>query len=194
MNYHLFATLFLAQVTEPVGVPGWVPVVIGVILLLLFWWGLNRNAIPQGPAVHADGHHEDGHHGDGHQEDDDAPQLHSEPHGAHHDHPAEVVEAAAPAEALMESQATAVSLTPDNLKIIEGIGPKIEAVLHDVGIRTFAELAAATVSQLEQIVREDAGIRIAFPDTWPEQASLAAAGDWVRLEQLQDELRGGRRE
>jgi predicted flap endonuclease-1-like 5' DNA nuclease len=184
MNYHLFATLFLAQVTEPVGVPGWVPVVIGVILLLLFWWGLNRNAIPQGPAVHADGHHEDDH----------APQLHSEPHGAHHDHPAELVEAATPAEALVASRATAVSLTPDDLKIIEGIGPKIEAILHDAGIRTFAQLAAATVNQLEQIVREDAGIRLAFPDTWPEQASLAAAGDWARLEQLQEELRGGRRE
>jgi predicted flap endonuclease-1-like 5' DNA nuclease len=194
MNYLLLTILFLAETTEPVGVPGWVPVVIGVILLLLFWWGLNRNAIPQGPAVHADDHHGDSHHEDGHHEDDHVPQLHSEPHGAHHDHPTELVGTAAPAEALMAGRETAVAITPDDLKIIEGIGPKIEGILQDAGIRTFAELAAASVSQLEQIVREDAGIRIAFPDTWPEQAALAAAGEWSRLEQLQDELKGGRRE
>ncbi len=83
---------------------------------------------------------------------------------------------------------------PDDLKIVEGIGPKIEGILHNAGIQTFAQLAAASVSQLEQIVREDAGIRIAFPDTWPEQARLAAAGNWDALETLQEELKGGRRE
>lgn len=83
---------------------------------------------------------------------------------------------------------------PDDLKIVEGIGPKIEGILHNAGIQTFAQLAAANVSQLEQIVREDAGIRIAFPDTWPEQARLAAAGNWEALEKLQEELKGGRSE
>lgn len=88
-------------------------------------------------------------------------------------------------------EATAVS--PDDLKKIEGIGPKIEGILHDAGIQTFAQLAAADVAHLEQIVREDAGIRIAFPDTWPEQARLAHEGRWEALEALQDELKGGRR-
>jgi predicted flap endonuclease-1-like 5' DNA nuclease len=85
-------------------------------------------------------------------------------------------------------------VVPDDLKIVEGIGPKIEGILHAAGIKTFAQLAAAEVSQLEKIVREDAGIRIAFPDTWPEQAKLAAAGLWDALEKLQDDLKGGRRE
>ena len=31
------------------------------------------------------------------------------------------------------------------------------------------------------------------PSTWPEQASLAAAGEWDALQALQDELKGGRR-
>lgn len=82
---------------------------------------------------------------------------------------------------------------PDNLKIVEGIGPKIEGILHAAGIKTFAQLAAATVPHLEKVVREDAGIRVAFPDTWPEQAKLAADGAWDALEKLQDELKGGRR-
>ena len=41
MNYLLLATLFLQEGgTEPVGVPSLVPIAIGVILLLLFIWGL----------------------------------------------------------------------------------------------------------------------------------------------------------
>ncbi|MAT98234.1 MAG: hypothetical protein CL608_13900 [Anaerolineaceae bacterium] len=173
MNYLLFAATIMAQ-TEPVGVPALVPIVIAVILLLLFWWGLSRNSIPQGAVEHA-------------------PEDHHDNHEDHHD---VAVEMAAPASmpseaAEMEAvRTTAVNL--DDLKIIEGIGPKIEGILHDAGINTFAELAAASVSQLEKIVREDAGIRIAFPDTWPKQAQLAADGQWTELEQLQDELKGGR--
>lgn len=103
-----------------------------------------------------------------------------------------VSEPAPAAMALVDEEPAPV--VPDDLKIVEGIGPKIEVILHDAGIKTFAQLAAAEVSQLEKIVREDAGIRIAFPDTWPEQARLAAHGAWDALEKLQDELKGGRRE
>lgn len=180
MNYLRLATIFLQEGgTDPVGVPVLVPIAIGIILLLLFLWGLNRNNIPQGEPDHADDHHE--------------PQLHSEPHTEteHHEPaPAELVDEPA-------SRSTAVPVTepakPDDLKIVEGIGPKIEGILHAAGIKTFAELATTSVDKLEKIVREDAGIRVAFPDTWPEQAKLAAAGEWEALEKLQDDLKGGRR-
>jgi hypothetical protein len=36
-------------------------------------------------------------------------------------------------------------------------------------------------------------LRLADPTTWPEQAALAAQGEWEALAQLQDELKGGRR-
>jgi predicted flap endonuclease-1-like 5' DNA nuclease len=81
---------------------------------------------------------------------------------------------------------------PDNLQLIEGIGPKISKVLENVGITTFAQLAGAEVGHLEHVLSE-AGMTLANPSTWPEQASLAAAGDWEALEVLQDELKGGRR-
>jgi predicted flap endonuclease-1-like 5' DNA nuclease len=81
---------------------------------------------------------------------------------------------------------------PDDLTRIEGIGPKISSLLQAAGIMTFAQLAAAEVDRLDHIVR-DAGITIADPGTWPEQARLAAAGEWRALEVLQDELKGGRR-
>jgi len=84
-------------------------------------------------------------------------------------------------------------LEPDDLGRIEGIGPKISGVLQEAGIMTFAQLAAADASTLEQIL-DQAGIRLAYPETWPEQARLAAAGEWDALQKLQDELKGGRRE
>ena len=84
-------------------------------------------------------------------------------------------------------------IIPDNLRKIEGIGPKIAGILNDDGIFTFTQLAAATVPHLEKVVRVDAGIRIAYPDTWPEQAQFAADGKWDELDALQDSLKGGRR-
>ncbi len=80
----------------------------------------------------------------------------------------------------------------DDLKRIEGIGPKISSVLQDAGIATYSQLAATDVDRLRQILT-DSGIRLANPDTWPEQAHLAAAGDWDALNNLQGQLKGGRR-
>jgi len=81
---------------------------------------------------------------------------------------------------------------PDDLKRIEGIGPKISSVLQERGVLTFAQLAALQVEALRKILDEE-GIRIADPSTWPEQAELAAAARWEDLESLQDKLQGGRR-
>ena len=80
----------------------------------------------------------------------------------------------------------------ENLQRVEGIGPKIASVLAGAGITTFAQLAQAEVSRLRQIL-EGAGIRLADPSTWPEQAALAAAGDWEGLKTLRGQLKGGRR-
>ena len=82
----------------------------------------------------------------------------------------------------------------DNLKKIEGIGPKIEKLLKDKGIDTFKALAEADQRVLKETLRE-AGSRFNRhdPTTWPEQAALAAAGEWDKLAGLQEELKGGRR-
>ncbi|VAW43301.1 hypothetical protein MNBD_CHLOROFLEXI01-3559, partial [hydrothermal vent metagenome] len=89
MDFLIVANVLFAQGTEPVGVPGWIPIAIGAILLLLFWWGLTRNSIPQG-----------------HVEQD-----------AHHD----MAETAVP----VLTKAVTPPAAPDDLKKIEGIGPKI---------------------------------------------------------------------
>ena len=83
----------------------------------------------------------------------------------------------------------------DDLQRIEGIGPKLASVLEEAGILTFDALADTEVGRLEQILREADPrlLRLARPNTWPEQAALAAAGDWEALEALQKELKAGRR-
>lgn len=81
----------------------------------------------------------------------------------------------------------------DNLQRIEGIGPKIAEILTAHGITTFADLAEADVTRLREILKE-AGprYRLSDPETWPEQARLAAQGDWEGLFELQGQLKGGR--
>ena len=82
----------------------------------------------------------------------------------------------------------------DDLKLIEGIGPKIASVLQEAGVGTFAALAAADADRLQAILREADPrlLRLADPATWPEQARLAAAGEWDALTEFQSTLRGGR--
>jgi len=81
----------------------------------------------------------------------------------------------------------------DDLKKVEGIGPKIAEKLNDAGITTFAELASAEVSKLKEIL-DAAGSRYKMhdPTTWPQQSALAADGKWDELSTLQDNLKGGR--
>jgi large subunit ribosomal protein L15 len=83
----------------------------------------------------------------------------------------------------------------DDLKIIEGIGPKIAELLIAAGIDTFQKLADANVEDLSKILVE-AGSNFAShnPTTWPEQSALAAAGKMDELKELQDRLMGGRPE
>jgi len=82
---------------------------------------------------------------------------------------------------------------PDKLTKIEGIGPKIAEHLNAAGITSFAELAASPVSKLQEVL-DNAGPRykVHVPDTWPQQAKLAADGNWDDLKVLQDKLDGGR--
>ena len=86
----------------------------------------------------------------------------------------------------------AAPVKPDDLTLIEGIGPKIASVLQAAGIATFSQLAGADLSRLEKIL-QDAGLRLADPGTWAEQARLAAEGKWEEFKTLTDSLKGGRR-
>ena len=88
--------------------------------------------------------------------------------------------------------APAAPAKPDDLKKLEGIGPKVAQVLAEAGITTFAELAATDVEKAREVLVA-AKLQMMDPSGWIEQAILAANGEWDALEKLQDELKGGRR-
>ncbi len=82
---------------------------------------------------------------------------------------------------------------PDNLKRVEGIGPKIEQLLHNAGIVTFADLADSKTERLEEILAA-AGPRYRMhkPTTWAKQSEMCRDGKWDELKAWQDESKGGR--
>jgi len=82
---------------------------------------------------------------------------------------------------------------PDNLKRIEGIGPKIAEVLRNSGVTSFVKLASMTTEDIKALLTA-AGDRFSFqdPTTWAEQADLAAKGEWDKLKNWQEELKAGK--
>lgn len=101
--------------------------------------------------------------------------------------PAKAKPAAAP-------KAVAVKTVKDDLKKIEGIGPKIAELFVAKGIVTFNDLSKAKVATLQTILDEGGSkFKMHNPETWPTQAKLAATGKWDELKKLQDELNAGKK-
>jgi predicted flap endonuclease-1-like 5' DNA nuclease len=99
-----------------------------------------------------------------------------------------------PIPGLEQAQATlGKPIVIDDLKMVEGIGPRIEEILHRAGINSWARLAATTPAQLRSLLAA-AGDEYSVhdPTTWPQQAVLALGGHWHSLRTLQDNLRAGR--
>jgi predicted flap endonuclease-1-like 5' DNA nuclease len=82
---------------------------------------------------------------------------------------------------------------PNDLSVIEGIGPKIARLLHAAGVFTWEDLAKTTPKRIEEIL-DEAGphYNMHVPATWPRQARLLADGKWAEFKELTDELTGGR--
>ena len=90
-------------------------------------------------------------------------------------------------------QLTGTEPRPQDLQLVEGIGPKIAAILIEHGINDLGQLAEAPVERLREILGGAGGrFRMADPTTWPRQAALGAAGDWAALTQLQTQLKAGK--
>jgi large subunit ribosomal protein L27 len=103
-----------------------------------------------------------------------------------------VVETAPVAEEAPAKKAKKVD-AGDDLKKIEGIGPKIAEIFNNEGIMTFAQLSETPTEKMQEILAA-AGSRYAShnPSTWAKQAAMAAAGQWDELKAWQDEMNGGK--
>ncbi len=114
---------------------------------------------------------------------------------AHHE--AIVEAAAAPPARVIDVHAARVAgfnlKHDDDLTIIEGIGPRIDELLHQNGIVSFAQLARLGVPELLDILeRGGPHFQLANPGSWARQAALASENRWAELKRLQEELISGR--
>jgi large subunit ribosomal protein L21 len=92
-----------------------------------------------------------------------------------------------------EAKAPKASKKGDDLKLIEGIGPKAAEALVAAGIDTFAILASTNADAVKEILEASTSkLSHLDPTTWAQQAQLAADGKMDELKKLQDELNGGK--
>jgi predicted flap endonuclease-1-like 5' DNA nuclease len=102
--------------------------------------------------------------------------------------PAEAVETAAESAPPPEAPAPTSESAEDDLLIIEGIGPQMEAALKAANIRTYRQVADASVQDLRAAI-EVRGLRFA-PSlvNWAKQARFLASGDQAGFERYRDHL------
>lgn len=92
---------------------------------------------------------------------------------------APVAEVAVPSPAPAPAPAPAtISATPDDLTRIKGVGPKLVALLGELGVTTFAQIAAWSDADVERIDAQLGRFKGRITrDQWIEQAKLLCAGD-----------------
>jgi len=77
----------------------------------------------------------------------------------------------------------------DDLKLVEGIGPKIAAHLHAHGLRTLGDVASAKPEDLRKVL-DQGGERFQMhdPSSWPKQCRLMMEERWEELRKFQSGL------
>lgn len=81
----------------------------------------------------------------------------------------------------------------DDLKLVEGIGPKIEGLFHKHGIKTWKALSeTSTVKCQEVLTSAGKRYRIHDPASWPMQAKMAYKGQWEELAKWQIKHKSGK--
>ncbi len=80
-------------------------------------------------------------------------------------------------------KAAAPAAGPDDLSRIKGLGPKLQKLLPELGITSFAQIAAMTDADLADLdTKLGAFAGRPAKDSWIEQAKLLAAGDTAGFE------------
>ena len=85
------------------------------------------------------------------------------------------------------------NIKQDDLKIVEGIGPKIEGLFHNYDIKTWKTLSKTSVSKCQQVL--DSGgdrYKVHDPASWPMQAKMCYEGNWKKLHKWQVEHKRGK--
>ncbi len=104
-----------------------------------------------------------------------------------------VEKAAAPKDYTTISSVYGRKIIADDLKLVEGIGPKIEELFHKAGLKTWASVAKSKPAALKEILVA-AGERYQMhdPGTWPKQCQMMVDDKWAALKTYQEKLDGGK--
>jgi predicted flap endonuclease-1-like 5' DNA nuclease len=86
--------------------------------------------------------------------------------------------------------AAKASFQGEDFRIVEGIGPKVTAILHENGIMTFKQLAEKSYDDLKALMLKNKQY-LANPTNWARQSALAAEGKMAELETLKAQLKNG---
>jgi predicted flap endonuclease-1-like 5' DNA nuclease len=86
--------------------------------------------------------------------------------------------------------AAKASFQGEDFRIVEGIGPKVTAILHANGIMTFKQLAEKSYDDLKALMLNNKQY-LANPTNWARQSALAAEGKMAELEALKGQLKNG---
>jgi predicted flap endonuclease-1-like 5' DNA nuclease len=85
------------------------------------------------------------------------------------------------------------NIKPDDLKVVEGIGPKIEGLFHNYDIKTWKALSNTSVRKCQEVL--DSGgdrYKVHDPASWPMQAKMCYEGKWKELHKWQEEHKHGK--
>lgn len=96
--------------------------------------------------------------------------------------------ASIPFNAAAAKAALGKAIKQDDLKVVEGIGPKIAGMFNDAGIKTWKALSESAVADCQKVL--DGGgdrYKIHDPASWPMQSKMAYEGKWAELSKWQDE-------
>ena len=164
----------------------WIALIIFFLMVFLGWLVSSKGWLKKEAAPAAVDHGHDSH-------DQGAHETHEAPAETHHLESAHGASVSTDAVShQVEPAPAAKQAGPDDLTILEGVGPKVAKVLAGIGITTFAGLATADFASVRSAL-DAAGYKYMEPAGWIEQAALAAKGDMDGLKKLQGELKGGRR-
>lgn len=78
----------------------------------------------------------------------------------------------------------------NDIQKINGIGPKLEEVLHGSNIKSFQDILDTPMDTLKDIIK-NAGSNFSLidPSTWHDQAAIAVRGAWDEFEKFQDNMK-----
>jgi predicted flap endonuclease-1-like 5' DNA nuclease len=108
----------------------------------------------------------------------------------------EIVESSAkasPFDARAAKAAFGKRVKQDDLKLVEGIGPKIEGLFHNFDIKTWKALSETPVAKCQEVL--DSGgdrYKVHDPASWPMQAKMAYEGKWKALVKWQVQHKHGK--